>query len=136
MGQLLINNFNIKNISLVHFKSYYMLNYVVDYMKLSTIPIKLKGISIINELNGYYIILTDIESINLLKYIDTYLSSYIPNYKPLLKYNNKHYYFFLKKNIYINSIIKKINSNEIIINIIKIKICASHAYPIVYIYNI
>ena len=132
MGYLTIKQFNKDRIQLYHSRQYYSLGYKLDYMKLSSISIKLNGVSMV-ENNGYYITIKDKQSIRNLRDLDVYLLKFVPNYKPLLHEGSNEYYIFFKKNDYLDSFMKTLSDNEFIINIIKLKKTASHTFPIVYV---
>ena len=139
MGYLSINQINDKYINIHKSTNYYSIGYITNYLKLSSILFKIRGIQII-EHNGYYITIDDDKSILDLTILDTYLSNHIPNYKPLLykqtiKIDSKEIknYLYLKKNTYLRDFIDKLTLNEIYINIIKLKKTASHSFPIVYV---
>ena len=132
MGYLTIKQFNKDKILLYHSRHYYSLGYRLDYMKLSSISVKLYDVSV-TENNGYYITIKNKQSIQNLQNLDNYLSTFVSNYKCLLHENNSEYYIYLKKNDYLDSFMKELNDNELIINIIKLKKTASHTFPIVYV---
>jgi len=135
MGHLIINKFDTHKISISESRSYYIISYILDYIKLSSIPIILHDVSIKEEHNGIYLRIHNKGSIQLLQDLDTYLKSKVTNYKSILHYID-FYYIFFKRNTYIESFLKTFNEidrKDVIINIIKFKKHASHTYPIVYI---
>tara|TARA_B100001989_G_C24329877_1_gene359423 strand:+ start:258 stop:674 length:417 start_codon:yes stop_codon:yes gene_type:complete len=137
MGYLTIKQINGNNIDIQSIKQYYSVGYNTNYLKLSSISLKLKNISII-ENSGYYIYINDKKSINDIKLLDSFLTKHIPNYKCILhnSYNKQFQlinYLYLKKNDYLDNFMKKFTGNEIYINIIKLKKNASHTFPIVYV---
>ena len=132
MGYLTIKQFNKDKIQLYNSRQYYSLGYRLDYMKLSSISIKLYDVSVV-ENNGYYITVKNKQSIQNLQNLDNYLSVFVSNYKCLLHERNNEYYIYLKKNDYLDSFMVDQIDNELIINIIKLKKTASHTFPIVYV---
>lgn len=133
MGYLTIKNFNNNKIHISHSKQYYSLGYNLDYIKLSSISIFIKDITIVED-NGYYITINDKQSIQQMRDLDSFLSKNIKNYKSLLHSNLEgEHYIYLKKNNYLENYIKSMKDNNIIINIIKLKKTASHTFPIVYV---
>jgi hypothetical protein len=137
MGLLTIKKINNNNINIELCNQYYLLRYYTNYLKLSSISLKLKGVTIV-EKDGYYIYITDKKSINDINLLDTFLSDHIPNYKCILHNSfNKNLkisnYLFFKKNNYLTNFIKVFKNNELYINIIKLKKTASYTFPIVYV---
>lgn len=137
MGYLIIKKINTQKISIKHSDKYHLLGYDLDYLKKSSLSVKLSGVSI-DENNGYYIYIKDKKSIDNLITIDNYLSKHINSYSCILhnKLNkdlNIYHYLFFKKNDYLDNFMKNFTGNEIYINIIKLKKTASHTFPIVYI---
>ena len=136
MGYLTIKQIKDNNIDIQSTNQYYSVGYNTDYLKLSSISLQLKNITII-ENSGYYIYINDKKSINDIQILDSFLSKHIPNYKCILhnSYNKQSQlinYLYLKKNNYLDNFMKKFTGNEIYINIIKLKKTASHTFPIVY----
>lgn len=137
MGYLIIKNINTEKISIKNSDKYHLLGYNLDYLKKSSISLKLSGVSI-DENNGYYIYINDKKSINNLLTIDNYLSKHINSYSCILHntYNKQSQlinYLYLKKNDYLDNYMQKFTGDEIYINIIKLKKTASHTFPIVYV---
>jgi len=130
MGYLTIKQLNSSNIILKKKKSYYLVGYMIKNIILSSLSITLKDIDI-KKNEGFYIIVKDKESIKQLNMIDEYLNKYIDNYKNILHPENN--YVYLKCNDYLNNYLNNYDKKEITINIIKLKITASHTFPIVYI---
>ena len=136
MGYLTIKQIKDNNINIHSSNLYYSVGYNTDYLKLSSISLQLKNITII-ENSGYYIYINDKKSINDIQILDSFLSKHIPNYKCILhnSYNKQSQlinYLYLKKNNYLDNFMKNFSGSEIYINIIKLKKTASHTFPIVY----
>ena len=137
MGHLTIKQIKDNNINIQSTNIYYSLGYNTDYLKLSSISLQLKNVSII-ENSGYYIYINDKKSINNIQLLDSFLFKHIPNYKCILhnSYNKQSQlinYLYFKKNNYLDNFMKLFTGNEIYINIIKLKKTASHTFPIVYV---
>lgn len=137
MGYLTIKQIKDNNINIQSTNQYYSVGYNTDYLKLSSISLQLKNVSI-TENSGYYVYINDKKSINDIQLLDSFLSKHIPNYKCILhnSYNKQSQlinYLYLKKNNYLDNFMKKFSGNEIYINIIKLKKNASHTFPIVYV---
>jgi hypothetical protein len=144
MGYLSIKHIHKDNIKIHHSHPYYSLSYRLDYLKLSSISLKVGDVSI-REDKGYYITVADPSSIHDLLTLDNYLSEHIHNYKPLLHTvnsvsnitsnptSNPSYYIYLKHNVYLDTFMKTFIGKDIYINIIKLKKTASHTFPIVYV---
>jgi hypothetical protein len=137
MGYLTIKQIRDNNINIESSQQYYSVGYNTAYLKLSSISLLLKNISIV-ENSGYYIYINDEKSINDIQILDVFLSKHIKNYKRILHNSydiDSHLtkYLYLKKNNYLDNFMKLFTSNEIYINIIKLKKTASHTFPIVYV---
>lgn len=132
MGYLTIKDFHKDKIQIYDTKLYYSLSYKLDYTSLSSVSLELKDI-FVNEDNGYYISITNKESIRMLTELDNYLMKHIKHYKCILHKNEDTYYLFLKKNDYLDDYMNKLNSSNITINIIKLKKTTSHTFPIIYV---
>tara|TARA_B100000700_G_C14769295_1_gene725954 strand:- start:323 stop:751 length:429 start_codon:yes stop_codon:yes gene_type:complete len=141
MGYLTIKQIKDVKINIEPTNQYYSLGYNTNYIKLSSILLNLKGVSI-TENRGFYININDEKSIHDLTILDTHLSKHISNYKSILhtridKNSNVEsklsHYLFLKKNHYLDNFMKLFTGDEIYINIIKLKKTASYTFPIVYV---
>jgi hypothetical protein len=141
MGYLTIKQIKDVKINIEPTNQYYSLGYNTNYIKLSSILLNLKGVSI-TENRGFYININDEKSIHDLNILDTYLSKHINNYKSILHTridknsdveSKLSHYLFLKKNNYLDNFMKLFTGDEIYINIIKLKKTASHTFPIVYV---
>ena len=141
MGYLTIKQIKDVKINIEPTNQYYSLGYNTNYIKLSSILLNLKGVSI-TENRGFYININDEKSIHDLTILDTHLSKHISNYKSILhtridKNSNVEsklsHYLFLKKNHYLNNFMKLFTGDEIYINIIKLKKIFSFTFPIVYV---
>jgi len=134
MGLVIPNNIDIKSVHVVGSNDYYKLTYKTPYVNVSGLILELKNISIKPYSFYYKLIIGDEGSIDLLKRIETYLNSKVPNYKYALRYNNSEYYITIKRTDNTTSIIsKQCDKSSIHINLLKVIRCAFHSCLIIYI---
>jgi len=138
MGHLITHTIQLQKIQIYESKYYISVGYQLPYMKLTSLPIQVKITDCIRSPNGHNLIINDTDSLKRLQQIDTYLSSHIANYKPILSRDERHHYLYFKQNPFIDAYVDKLNQShqspaDIIINVIKLKKNASSTYPIVYI---
>tara|TARA_B100000963_G_scaffold322335_1_gene306309 strand:+ start:1374 stop:1793 length:420 start_codon:yes stop_codon:yes gene_type:complete len=138
MGHLITHTIQLQKIQIYESKYYISVGYQLPYMKLTSLPIQVKITDCIRSPNGHNLIINDTDSLKRLQQIDTYLSSHITNYKPILSKDERYHYLYFKQNPFIDAYVEKLaqlnqNQSDIILNVIKLKKNASSTYPIVYI---
>ena len=129
MGQLLIRQFELSNVTVSENSFIYRILYKLPYITLSGISLRLYDVTITPQGDYYSITIHDKDSLHDMKTIDTYFSQY-HKYEPFLKLNSIHF----RKSTAINKIISKHKDKSYMdISILKIKKHASRCFPIVYI---
>jgi len=134
MGLIIPTTINIESMDVLETSRVYKILYKLQYMSTSGVILKLKDISITEYASYYKIIIKHKDDIDLLRNIERYLLSKIPNYRCAIKNNNSTHYITIKKNRNTTSIIRKYdNKTTIYINLLKVIKSAFHSYLIIYI---
>jgi len=134
MGIIIPTTINIESMNIQETSRVYNLLYKLQYISTSGVILKLEDISIMEYASYYKIIIKHKDSIDLLRNIERYLLSKIPDYRCAVKNNNSNHYITIKKNSNTTSIIKKYDNKTIIyINLLKVIKSAFYSYLIIYI---
>jgi len=129
MGQLLIRQFELSNVTVSENSFIYRILYKLPYITLSGISLRLYDITITAQGDYYRVTILDKASLHNMKTIDEYLGQY-NRYEPILKSNSIH---FRKSNAMNNIMSNHKDKTYMDISILKIKKHASRCFPIVYI---
>ena len=100
MGIIIPTTINIESMNIQETSRVYNILYKLQYISTSGVILKLEDISIMEYASYYKIIIKHKDSIDLLRNIERYLLSKIPDYRCAVKNNNSNHYITIKKMIH------------------------------------